>query len=69
MKTRSAVAEMALYGVAAWVSYEMAKTPEQRLRDRLRHRRQLIRCCWWAARSFGRLALEAELAYYRKVKT
>lgn len=67
--TRLAMVELALYAFALWASMEMAKTPDQRVRDRLKRYQQVARCSWWMARACGRLAMEAELAYYREVHT
>ncbi len=64
---RLLLAELALYVVAAWLTYELAKTPEQRLHDRLRAYSALARCCWSVASTFGRIGMHAELAYREEV--
>lgn len=65
---RLAAAELALYALALWASYEMAKTPDQRLHDRLRAYWWATRVCGWAAECFGRAAIRAELAYWKEAK-
>lgn len=64
--TRAYVAELALYGLAVWASYEMAKTPDQRASARLARYLFTARACAWTAYYFGRLGIAAELAYYRE---
>jgi hypothetical protein len=58
-------AELAVYGLAAYASYEMSKTPDQRLVDQLRLYAVSARICWRGARILGRLAMAAELAYWK----
>lgn len=73
MSTRSnvavALAELALYGVALWASVQMAKTPDQRLQDRLRRYKRTAGLCAWCAYEIGQVGIRAELAYLREVKT
>jgi hypothetical protein len=62
-----ATAELALYVLAMWASYEMSKTPDQRVRDRLRRYLFTARACGWLAFQLGQLGIRAELAYHREI--
>lgn len=64
--TRVYVAELALYGLAVWASYEMAKTPDQRVAARLSRYLFTARACGWMAYNLGQLGIRAELAYYQE---
>lgn len=64
--TRLLAVELVLYSLAMWLSYELAKAPEQRLYDRLRAYAVLARCCYRTAATFGRLGMSAELAYRKE---
>lgn len=61
--TRLALAELALYALALWASIEMAKTPDQRLSDRLRRYQRCAQLCARLAYELGQLGIRAELAY------
>jgi hypothetical protein len=48
---------------------QMAKTPDQRLQDRLRRYKRTAGLCAWCAYEIGQVGIRAELAYLREVKT
>lgn len=64
--TRAQMVEVALYAVAVWASYEMAKTPDQRVATRLARYLITAQMCGWLAYNVGQLGIRAELAYYRE---
>ena len=66
---RIAIAELALYALVAYGSYQMSKTPDQRRSDRLKAYMRTYQACSMFAYAFGRAAIKAELAYMREVNT
>lgn len=64
--TRAQMIEILLYAVAVWASYEMAKTPDQRVATRLARYLFTARACGWLAYNVGQLGIRAELAYYQE---